>query len=247
MDQDEFDLKIKHDFISEALEMLGWVEDQFLIFEQDPTDSKVVDDIFRMAHTIKGSAMTCGFTRLGEFAHVMEALLVKIREGKHQPDSDSVDVLLRANDTIRSYLELLRQDFDAMLDTEAMEDELRSFLGETTPSSSPLSAGSFGFFDDDEPETVATGGTGEKTSAGYSSLNPDEAIVGADERLGVEALAATYVNESLEEAENPLAEASFLCLKAYLDLSSDPSERGVTDCLSTLEKALEQLRILRAA
>ncbi len=222
MEQDEFDLKIKQDFISEALEMLGWVEDQFLIFEQDPGNSKVVDEIFRMAHTVKGSAMTCGFTRLGEFAHVMEALLVKIREGKHQPDSESVDVLLRANDMLRMSVELLRKDFDAALDTEEMELELKAFIG-NDPDTRSTAFAAFGFFDDDEVPVAPV--------PALSAIKPE----------------SSFVNDPLNKPDNPLAEASFLCLKAYLVLSKDQSPNGVKDCLGALEKALEQLTILRAA
>lgn len=221
MQQDEFDLKIKQDFISEALEMLGWVEDQFLIFEQNPNDRKVVDEIFRMAHTVKGSALTCGFLHLGEFAHVMETLLVKIREGKHSPDSETVDVLLRANDTLRIYLELLRNDFDARLDTASMQEDLMYFIG-GEPSSSIAPSASFGFFDDDEPSSPPP-----PTPSPTASLAPD--TEGAKSR----------------GPGHPIDELSYLSLKAYLELSSDSSPSGVEACLRTLESALAQLTAVR--
>ena len=217
MEQDEFDLKIKHDFISESLEMLGWVEDQFLIFEQNPSDSKVVDEIFRMAHTVKGSAMSCGFLRLGEFAHVMETLLVKIREGRHRPDSETVDVLLRANDTLRKYIELLKKDFDAVLDTESMIEDLQYFIGPESLGMSTAPAIAFGFFDDDEPPAMAA-------PSPLAKVAP--------------------TNDEILSA-SPINEASYLSLKAYLSLASDSSPKGVEACLRTLEKAIAQLSLLR--
>jgi chemotaxis protein histidine kinase CheA len=249
---DDFDLKIKQDFISEALEMLGWVEDQFLVFEQNPNDSKVVDEIFRMAHTVKGSAMTCGFLRLGEFAHVMETLLVKIREGKHQPDSETVDVLLRANDTLRAYIEMLRSDFDAVLDTSMMTEDLMYFIGEDIkPTAVPTMA--FGFFDDDEP--VAAAAPAAETSAAsptparepsytpitpLSGPNPDSAAP-----VTVQYERSTEPRERPKDEKDPLEELRILNLKAYLDLASDPSPEGIKSCLRTLEEALAQLTLLR--
>lgn len=222
MEQDDFDLKIKHDFISESLEMLGWVEDQFLIFEQNPADTKVVDEIFRMAHTVKGSAMTCGFLRLGEFAHVMETLLVKIREGRHEPDSETVDVLLRANDTLRQYIELLKKDFDAVLDVESIKEDLQYFIGPETASSNAVPTMAFGFFDDDEVETP----------------------VAAAMKLGVKTPAMSSGDGGVIKV-SPLDEVSYLSLKAYLSLSEDSSPAGVESCLRIMEKALAQLNLLR--
>lgn len=236
MEQDEFDLKIKQDFISEALEMLGWVEDQFLIFEQNPNDSKVVDEIFRMAHTVKGSAMTCGFERLGEFAHVMETLLVMIREGKHAPDSETVDVLLRANDTLKAYLELLRNDFDAVLNTDSIKEDLMYFIGdEVKPSGGPAMTG-FGFFDDDEPSEAAPSPAPAVSADAEPRHSPQ-----------TPSMSSAYASQSTHDdsSASPLEELSFLSLKAYLELSRDSSPQGIEACLRTLEEVMHQLSEIR--
>ncbi|RYZ56312.1 MAG: hypothetical protein EOP07_12705 [Proteobacteria bacterium] len=245
--EDDFDLKIKQDFISEAIEMLGWVEDQFLVFEQNPKDSKVVDEIFRMAHTVKGSAMTCGFTRLGEFAHVMETLLVKIREGKHQPDSETVDVLLRANDTLRAYIEMLRTDFDAVLDTTSITEDLMYFIGEDIkPNAAPAQA--FGFFDDDEPAAAPAPAIAPEPAAtpAYTPIIPLSDLI-VDKRISppVQFEAPKVEKEVPKDEKDPLEELRILNLKAYLDLASDPSPEGIKSCLKTLEEALAQLILLR--
>lgn len=249
--EDDFDLKIKQDFISEALEMLGWVEDQFLVFEQNPKDSKVVDEIFRMAHTVKGSAMTCGFTRLGEFAHVMETLLVKIREGKHQPDSETVDVLLRANDTLRAYIEMLRTDFDAVLDTSSICEDLMYFIGEDIKANA-APAVAFGFFDDDEPvappAVVLAPAPSPKEGASqlYTPITPlNDLVIDKTSFTPIHYEAAKPEKELPQDEKNPLEELRILNLKAYLDLASDPSPEGIKTCLKTLEEALAQLILLR--
>ncbi|MBX9649918.1 MAG: Hpt domain-containing protein, partial [Xanthobacteraceae bacterium] len=46
------------EFLTETSESLDTVDNQLVRFEQDPTDAKILDNIFRLVHTIKG---TCGF------------------------------------------------------------------------------------------------------------------------------------------------------------------------------------------
>ncbi len=218
MDYNEIDLKIKREFLIEATDLLNQVEDQFLIFEQNPNDSSVVDRIFRMAHTVKGSAMACGFLKLGEFAHVMETLLVKIREGKHFPDSETVDVLLRSTDVLKQYIELLNNDYGASLDTSAIEEEIGLFLGEEGIQKSAAPMAAFGFFDDEDDTSIST-----PTS---TAVNPLEFIKG--HRL------------------TPIDEATVLSLKAYLTLSDDKSPEGIQVCLFLLQEALQKLAAARA-
>lgn len=234
MEQDESDRKIKQDFIREALEMLSGVEDQFLLFEQNPGDSKVVDKIFRIAHTVKASAMTCGFKRLGEFAHLMETLLVMIREGQHIPDSETVDVFLRANDTLRAYLDLLRNDFDAVLNTDLIKEDLMHFIGHEVKSTSAVLMSGFGCFHDEAA-------TAPSSAFGFFE-DEAPAVVMAPVEFPKAVVRPTLTSETVS---SPFEELSYLSLKAYLELSNDPSPLGVEACLKTLENVLSQLSTIR--
>jgi two-component system, chemotaxis family, sensor kinase CheA len=49
------------EFLTETSESLDTVDNQLVKFEQDPSDAKILDNIFRLVHTIKG---TCGFLGL---------------------------------------------------------------------------------------------------------------------------------------------------------------------------------------
>ncbi len=116
--EEDFDKSIKTDFLSEATEMLEAVEEAFIAFERNPSDLAVIDSIFRIAHSLKGSGMSCGFQHLAELAHHVEALLVRIRENKLQPSCAIVDVLLKSNDRLKDYVRALSADHDARIEIE---------------------------------------------------------------------------------------------------------------------------------
>lgn len=151
--QDTFEDSIRREFINEAIEMLEEVESAFIRFERNPLDRAEIDKIFRLAHTIKGSAMTCGFAGLGAFAHILETLLVRLREEKLAADAHIVDILLQANDRLRTYLSVLEMDFNAQIDTSAIVDAIQNILGPDARESVNTFdfAEGFGLFEDESP------------------------------------------------------------------------------------------------
>ncbi len=127
---EEFDSKIRKEFLSEASEMLEAVEKAFMELEKNPEDNGVIDRIFRLAHTIKGSAMSCGFQQLGEFAHEIETLLVRIREKKVVMSTQVVDTLLAANDRLVIWVEGLSSDEDFEVQTSDVRALIRDLMDE---------------------------------------------------------------------------------------------------------------------
>ena len=69
------------EFLTETNESIDVVDVELVRFEQDPNNAKILDNIFRLVHTIKG---TCGFLnlpRLEALTHAAEALMGKFRDG----------------------------------------------------------------------------------------------------------------------------------------------------------------------
>lgn len=91
---------IRDIFLEEAKEHLEAMEELFLKMECDPTDHRIVENIFRIVHTLKGSGNSVGYEDLGKLAHVMENLLAKIMQGKVAASSEVIDVLLECNDRL---------------------------------------------------------------------------------------------------------------------------------------------------
>ena len=57
------------EFLTETGESLDTVDNQLVRFEQDPNNAKILDNIFRLVHTIKGTCGFLGLPRLEALAH----------------------------------------------------------------------------------------------------------------------------------------------------------------------------------
>lgn len=92
------------EFLAETAESLDVIDEELVKFEANPADRAVLDNVFRLLHTIKG---TCGFlalTRLEAVAHAGETLLGRFRDGSRAPDSAAVTLVLEALDRIKMIL-----------------------------------------------------------------------------------------------------------------------------------------------
>ncbi|RME65459.1 MAG: hypothetical protein D6778_06290, partial [Nitrospirae bacterium] len=88
-------------FLEEAEEHLNVLEQGFLRLEQHPEDLSQVDELFRSAHTLKGSAALVKLNTISEVAHLMEDQLEAVRDGKLRPTKALVDWLLHTLDAIK--------------------------------------------------------------------------------------------------------------------------------------------------
>jgi two-component system chemotaxis sensor kinase CheA len=97
------------EFVTETNESLNVVDVELVRFEQDPNNAKILDNIFRLVHTIKG---TCGFLnlpRLEALAHAAETLMGRFRDGA-AATNDAVTLILASIDRIKEILESLERD-----------------------------------------------------------------------------------------------------------------------------------------
>ncbi len=92
-------------FLVEASEHLQVLNDGLLSLEENSGDMSVVDEIFRSAHTIKGSAAMLGFQVISKLAHKMEDLLGKIRSRELELTESITDLLLQTVDTLTLQVE----------------------------------------------------------------------------------------------------------------------------------------------
>ncbi len=92
-------------FKEEALELLGSLETALLDLEENPSDKDLLSAVFRVMHTIKGSAAMFGLDRISTFAHEVESILAALRDGKLSISRGLIDDTLFARDTILGMLE----------------------------------------------------------------------------------------------------------------------------------------------
>lgn len=118
-------------FLEEADEQLQRLDDGILSLERNPGDTAVVNDIFRAAHTLKGSSATMGMEHIASLTHTMETLLDKVRSGQQSVTQPVVDALLMAVDALRGLLENVR----AGSPTSAVPDEILEALNSISTGS----------------------------------------------------------------------------------------------------------------
>jgi len=91
------------EFLTETNESLDTVDNQLVRFEQDPSDAKILDNIFRLVHTIKGTCGFLGLPRLEALAHAGETLMGKFRDGM-PVKAEAVTLILSSIDRIKEIL-----------------------------------------------------------------------------------------------------------------------------------------------
>jgi two-component system, chemotaxis family, sensor kinase CheA len=91
------------EFLTETSESLDTVDNQLVRFEQDPNNARILDNIFRLVHTIKGTCGFLGLPRLEALAHAGETLMGKFRDGM-PVTADAVSLILASIDRIKEIL-----------------------------------------------------------------------------------------------------------------------------------------------
>src|SRR5215469_7190372 len=91
------------EFLTETSESLDTVDNQLVRFEQEPNNAKILDNIFRLVHTIKGTCGFLGLPRLEALAHAGETLMGKFRDGMGVT-AEAVTLILSSIDRIKEIL-----------------------------------------------------------------------------------------------------------------------------------------------
>src|SRR5216684_4123047 len=113
------------EFLTETSESLDTVDNQLVRFEQDPTDAKILDNIFRLVHTIKGTCGFLGLPRLEALAHAGETLMGKFRDGM-PVTAEAVSLILGSIDRIKEILATLEAtEAEPVSLPQILERELR--------------------------------------------------------------------------------------------------------------------------
>lgn len=95
--------EILEDFLIEAFEMVEQLDQDLVELENNPDDLDLLNRIFRVAHTIKGSGSFLNFSVLTHLTHHMEDVLNKARHGELAITPDIMDVVLESIDFMKNY------------------------------------------------------------------------------------------------------------------------------------------------
>src|ERR1700691_1863190 len=92
------------EFLTETNESLNLVDAELVRFEQEPNNGKILGNVFRLVHTIKGTCGFLGLSRLETLAHAAETLMGKFRDGM-PVTAEAVTVVLSTIDQIKTILD----------------------------------------------------------------------------------------------------------------------------------------------
>jgi len=110
----EVDEEILQDFLVEAGEILELLSEQLVELENNPSDTELLNAIFRGFHTVKGGAGFLSLTELVETCHGAENVFDGLRQGNRVVDADLMDTILAA-------LDIINEQFSAVQNGEEMQ------------------------------------------------------------------------------------------------------------------------------
>jgi two-component system, chemotaxis family, sensor kinase CheA len=127
------------EFVTETNESLDVVDVELVRFEQEPNNAEILDNVFRLVHTIKGTCGFIGLPRLEALAHAAETLMGKFRDGS-TATSDAVTLILATIDRIKGILDSLEKqqrepegtDEDLIADLQRMVERV------VAPATAPM-------------------------------------------------------------------------------------------------------------
>ncbi|TKB47223.1 chemotaxis protein CheA [Ferrimonas sediminicola] len=142
----DIDDEILQDFLVEAGEILEQLQEQLVELENNPTDSDLLNAIFRGFHTVKGGAGFLSLTHLVDACHGAENLFDMLRNGQLTMSSDLMDVILQALDTVNEMFGCVQNGEELEPADPGLLATLHAITDPNTPSSFESPA---------EPEPIA--------------------------------------------------------------------------------------------
>jgi len=117
-------------FLAESREHLQNLNLAVIRIEESPEDRDTIDEIFRIAHSLKGMSGTMGFAQMAALTHKMEDVFETLRGRAEALEHSVVDVLLGCLDTLEGALDSIETSGEEGLDATALVARLGELVGE---------------------------------------------------------------------------------------------------------------------
>lgn len=131
--------KILEAFLEEVKELLETLNQRLLDLENSPEDSDVINEIFRLTHSIKSESALVGYKKISTLAHKMEDIFERVRRNVLLVNTEIMDALFAAFDRIMKCLSAVEngeneEDVDI---TDVVNPLLAILDEEAVPAASP--------------------------------------------------------------------------------------------------------------
>ncbi len=118
------------DFLEEAYEKIEIINDNLLNLEKNPEDENILNEIFRAAHTVKGSAGTMGFESVQNVMHKIENIFDELRKKNLEFSINLNDMLFKGMDAINEMITNIENSSEEGIEVDEITTELESFLSD---------------------------------------------------------------------------------------------------------------------
>ena len=210
-------------FLAEADDGITALNNALLALEADPTDEAAMDDVFRVAHTLKGNAAAMGYDDVSSLGHALEDLLDTVRAGERDVTPELMDLLFEGVDAVEALLAEIRDDGAVTTDPTPIATRLRSARS-VDDAASPALAG------DASPDAFLDEDTVDAPADTLAFTDPVDADAGHLAPTGVDEPARLTVTTT--ETSMPGADAA-LVLRALAEsadaYATDPAPSVLED------------------
>jgi len=199
--------ELLEDFLVEAFEMIEEMDQDLVELENNPDDLELLNKIFRVAHTIKGSGSFLNFDKLTHLTHHMEAVLDKARKGELKITPEIMDVILESVDAMKAILEYIRDNGDDSspdVEIDSIVKKLDAIVNGNSVSQEKSES------KEEEPKTVG-------------GINLDEISPENIDEIDLSSLSPEELDQVLE--------------KLVDDMNTSPEEEGIEEVEETQEES----------
>jgi two-component system chemotaxis sensor kinase CheA len=144
-------------FLAEAREHLQELNLAIVRLEDNPRDRDTVDEVFRIAHSLKGMSATMGFAQIAALTHEMEDVFELLRQRSDGLPAEAVDTVLACLDALSSAVDAIEPTGEEKLDPAALIERLHGLVRGRTADQEVARAGGAAV-----PDLVAVTAAGER-------------------------------------------------------------------------------------
>ena len=212
MGDDEFLEELRKEFLAEAASLLDNWEEYFLKLEEADDKNEQLTNIFRVAHSLKGTSSAVGYTDMAEFAHIVEDLLTCLNKSPQSLTAEIVSLLLQCGDAFKHKVAFLsgqdQKDWNVDALSVQIHQELEHFGKGPAKKAAPKQVEATAPAADDIGDDAAWKQLLEdvKNEMGITlseeelkSLQPQAAMETAQEAKPVEAIAPVKAHAPIQE------------------------------------------------
>ncbi len=170
-------------FLAESREHLQELNLAIIRIEENGDDHETLDEIFRIAHSLKGMSATMGFAGMAALTHEMEDVLELIRQRRGAVERDAIDVLLACLDALEASVDQIEGEGVEGIKPEPLIERLRGLIRDRTPeqvverTAIPVA-----------PDDLAEKAAGRRVLAVTASMTDDALMPGVRAFMAIQAL-----------------------------------------------------------